>query len=113
VGANEAAIRDRLATIIDPCSAAAGRPLNILDMGLVKGIELEDGGLTVHLRLTSPMCGLGWYFVQQADRQLSDLPGVTHVMVTLDNGLEWTPEAMAPAVREARARWLEGATHGS
>jgi metal-sulfur cluster biosynthetic enzyme len=94
----------RLGGIIDPCSAASAQPLSILEMGLVKDVGYRDGEVTVHLRLTSPCCGMGWYFLQQADRRLADLPGVERVTVTLDNGLEWTPALMTPPAREARAR---------
>jgi metal-sulfur cluster biosynthetic enzyme len=73
-------------------------------MGLVKEVGFHSGEVTVHLRLTSPCCGMGWYFLQQADRCLADLPGVDRVTVTVDNGLEWTPELMAPRALEARAR---------
>ena len=100
---------ERLGRIIDPCSAATARPLSILDMGLVKDVAFHDGEVSIQLRLTSPCCGMGWYFIQQADRRLADLPGVDRVTVTMDNGLEWTPTLMAPHVRETRARMFDRA----
>jgi metal-sulfur cluster biosynthetic enzyme len=98
---------ERLAGIVDPCSAATARPLSIVEMGLVKDVVVNGGEVTVRLRLTSPSCGMGWYFMQQADQRLADLPGVDRVSVTLDNGLEWTPDMMAAHVRMARAELFD------
>jgi metal-sulfur cluster biosynthetic enzyme len=52
---------------------------------------------------------MGWYFMQQSDQRLADLPGVDRVIVALDNGLEWTPDMMAEHVREARAALFDRA----
>ena len=45
-----------LREIVDPCSAATGVPVSIVDMGLVRHVEIDGDEVRVELRLTSPLC---------------------------------------------------------
>ncbi|MDZ7688990.1 MAG: iron-sulfur cluster assembly protein [Halobacteriales archaeon] len=49
-------IRDALRDIVDPCSAATGSDLDIVEMGLVESVEVEDDEVIVEMRLTTPAC---------------------------------------------------------
>lgn len=96
----EAAVRARLRTVVDPCSAANGTPLNLEQMGLIDSIAREQNEVTVHLRLTSPMCMMIPYFIEQIDRAVGPLPGVRRVHVETDAGLSWHPDDMSQKARQ-------------
>lgn len=90
-------IRGCLAEVIDPCSAATGVRLSVLDMGLVRSIDVEGGQVTVSLRLTSPVCTMVPYFIREVEERVADLPGVRSVRCETDLGLAWEPGMMTPA----------------
>jgi metal-sulfur cluster biosynthetic enzyme len=99
-------VRDRLADVVDPCSVGAGNPMNVVEMGLVDDVRLDDGELTIRMCLTSPQCLMLEHFAVEARRVTSDLPGVRTVTVRGDNGMEWTPDRMSTAARDRRRRHL-------
>ncbi len=89
--------------IKDPCSLAAGTPLGLSEMGLVKELVIgADGAIDVSLRLTSPFCHMIGFFKTEAIRRIGELPGVTQVSFQADNGLDWSPNDIAPAARSRR-----------
>lgn len=99
----EAEVRVLLDTIADPCSVAAGSPIGLSEMGLVRAVEADaDGRVTVHLRLTSPFCHMIGFFTTDATRLVGQLPGVTAVVVTADQGLDWSPTMISPAAQSRR-----------
>lgn len=109
----DAAIRELLARIHDPCSIAAGRPVSVLDMGLVRGWVLgEDGTLTLTFCVTFAGCTMAPHFAQAAACDLARLPGVARVETVIDTEFVWTPEMMtAPpmAIRGRPQAWRERA----
>lgn len=57
-------VRERLSTIIDPCSAGHGRPTDIVSFGLVR--EVRGGKVPrVVLHLTEPTCMYQLWFMRQ------------------------------------------------
>jgi metal-sulfur cluster biosynthetic enzyme len=86
---SKATIWEALQQVVDPCSVAHGRPLSVIEMGLVRDVEMVDGAVTVKLFLTSPICTMIGKFQEMAEDALLPLPGVNQVTVEGDNGLEW------------------------
>lgn len=97
-------IREQLDKVIDPCSAARGTDLGLVEMGLVKDVAINNEQVQISLRLTGPGCMQIPYFVEQVSKRIGDLQGVSHVSVTTDAGLEWTPEMMSESGREKREK---------
>jgi len=96
-------VRAALNEIKDPCSLAAGTPLGLTEMGLVKDVQIDAAGrVEISLRLTSPFCHMIGFFKSEAIRLVSALPGVTHVQLKADNGLDWSPDDMETAARQRR-----------
>lgn len=88
-------VRAVLSRIHDPCSVAAGRPLSLIDMGLVLGWALDaEGVLRVRFCVTFPGCTMAPHFLEAAARDLAVLPGVRRVETAVDAGLAWGPERM-------------------
>lgn len=107
------AIRAVLGRIHDPCSIAAGRPVSVLDMGLVRSWVLESGVLRVTFCVTFAGCTMAPHFTEAAARDLAMLPGVERVETVVDTAFVWTPDMMkaAPMVLQGRPQsWRERVT---
>lgn len=105
-------LRDRIVAALDeikdPCSLAAGTPLGLAEMGLVKDVAIgPDGEVAIHLRLTSPFCHMIGFFKVEAIRLVGALPGVSSVELRADNGLDWSPSDMAAAAHAKRGHHLQ------
>lgn len=101
------AVRKRLDGIVDPCSEARGTDISIVEMGLLKSIEVDDGTVHVELRITSPSCMMVGYFIEQAEDRVGNLPGVEEVTLETDAGLSWREDMMSEGAKERRRRYQE------
>jgi metal-sulfur cluster biosynthetic enzyme len=73
--------------------------LNIIDLGLVYDIAVDENDLHVDMTLTSPGCPAGPQIMTDAERVLQSLPGVGNVEINLVWSPFWTPERIEPRVR--------------
>lgn len=73
--------------------------LNIVDLGLVYDIAVDEGEVHIKMTLTSPGCPAGPEIMQDADKTVRMLDGVTDVEVELVWEPFWTPERIDPRVR--------------
>ena len=91
---------DQLKTCYDP-----EIPVNIVDLGLVYGCELEpmegQPGQKVKVRftLTAPGCGMGDVLKQDMERKLLGVPGVAGAQVEVVLDPPWSQEMMSDAAR--------------
>jgi len=104
---SESRVRDELAEIVDPCSAATGSNLDIVELGLVKSVDVDDGHVEVFLRLTSPMCHMVAYFMDQVNERIGGLDGVDSVELDTDHGTEWSEEMMTDEAQAKRQQVLD------
>lgn len=93
-------LRDALRRVVDPCSIATGVPVDLLDMGLVKGLRLDGGTAHVELLVTSPLCTQIGLIVDRVREVLAEVDGVGSVEVTVDARAEWWPGMMAASARQ-------------
>lgn len=101
-GPSALAVRERLDEIVDPCSEARGTDISIVEMGLLKRIEVDDGSVHIELRITSPSCMMVGYFIEQANERVGSLPGVEEVTLATDAGLSWREDMMAESAERKR-----------
>jgi metal-sulfur cluster biosynthetic enzyme len=95
-------IAQALESVPDPCSVAAGAPLSVSDMGLVRGWTVSaDGDLEVRLDVTSPLCLMAGHFVADAQRRLNAIEGLRTVVVKVDPSGLWSTDNIS---RRGRAR---------
>jgi metal-sulfur cluster biosynthetic enzyme len=100
-------IKRILNTIGDPCSVASGTPMGIEEMGLIKELHLDSNGhLRIAMRLTAPLCHNVGYFNVEIKNRLLALDEVQSLDITMDHGLEWTPENISQQARERRMATL-------
>lgn len=108
----EEAVHEALGEIVDPCSAANGSNLDIVEMGLVKDVSIEDSEVVVEMRLTTPACHMVPYFIDEAEERLGALPGVKSVEVETDDGMQWDTDMMSEEAKEKRQAVIESQLSG-
>lgn len=93
---DDEAVREALRAIDDP---EAG--MNIVDLGLVYGVTVDEKGVLVDVTMTSAACPM-------ADLIMDQVRGVVTAMVPPDTSVDvrlvwdppWTPERMSGIARE-------------
>ena len=94
---NDARVRDALREVLDP---EVG--INILDLGLVYGIEIEGSQVRVQITLTSAGCPMGESLIEEVEQRLADsFPSSTPHAVRVVWEPPWSPERMSTAARRA------------
>ncbi len=89
-------VRQALREVIDP---EAG--MNIVDLGLVYGIEVSAQGVKVQMTMTSAACPMAGMIVDQVHAALDGaLPRETPVEVEMVWHPPWTPDRMSGFARE-------------
>lgn len=73
--------------------------INIVDLGLVYDVEVEEGKVRIKMTLTSPGCPAGPEILHDADRAVRMVDGVDDVDVQLVWEPFWTPDRIDPRVR--------------
>lgn len=88
-------VREALRRVIDPEIG-----INIVDLGLVYGIEVAGGDVRVDVTMTTPACPLGEYVLAGAEAAIRrDVPGARSVEVRLVWEPPWSPERMSDEAR--------------
>jgi metal-sulfur cluster biosynthetic enzyme len=93
---DEDAVRDALSTVIDP---EAG--MNIVDLGLVYGIEASAEGVRIEMTMTSAACPMADMIVDDVYAAVEAVvPRGTPVDVEMVWDPPWTPDRMSGLARE-------------
>lgn len=104
----ETSVRRVLTQVRDPCSVASATPMSLEEMGLIETLTIDaDGVVHIRLRLTTPICLMVGVMAADIRAALSELPHVTGVEVTTDEGLEWHPRHMQAHAAARRRALLE------
>jgi metal-sulfur cluster biosynthetic enzyme len=88
-------IRESLKGILDPELG-----LNIVDLGLIYDIEIQDGDVQVAFTLTAMGCPIGPMIGEQIQETVMALPGVKTVSAELVFDPPWDPSLMNEDLRE-------------
>lgn len=88
------AVRQELRGVIDPELG-----INIVDLGLVYDIEVEEGQAKVTMTLTSPGCPAGGQILMGAQNAAEAAEGVVKAEVNLVWKPFWTPDRIDAATR--------------
>jgi metal-sulfur cluster biosynthetic enzyme len=90
----EVSVRELLRAVKDP-----ELNLNIIDLGLVYGVEVEDGNVRIEMTLTSPGCPAGPQIMNDIHKTLRTVDGVKDVDIDIVWEPYWTPEKIEPKIR--------------
>ncbi len=90
------AVRDALKMVKDP-----ELNLNLVVLGLVYDIEVEDAAAKVTISLTTPMCPAAGQILEEAREAVAGVDGVEDAQVELTFDPPWTPERISPLIRSS------------
>jgi metal-sulfur cluster biosynthetic enzyme len=93
---DDEALKSALKNVCDPELG-----VNVVDLGLIYGIEQRDGTIQVNMTMTTPGCPLHESLLQGVGDALSIFPGVKRVEVRLVWEPPWTPDRITDKGRQA------------
>lgn len=92
----ERSVWDRLDTVRDPCSVRMGKPLGLVQMGLVESVVVEADAIRVRLVLTGPGCVFYFRFAEDIERVLAPVAAGRDIDVAIEDAIMWTADRMHP-----------------
>jgi len=90
-------ITDALRDVLDPELG-----MSVVDLGLIYGIDIDDGAVAVTMTLTAPGCPIHAAMAEWVQRAAMRVPGVSSVEVTITFDPPWTPERITLSSRAGR-----------
>lgn len=92
----EEEVKAALRNVIDP---EVG--MNIVDLGLIYGVEISDGRLHIDLTMTTPACPMGEMILDHARQALEALvPDGTEIELNLVWDPPWSADKMSEHARQ-------------
>jgi len=88
------AVFETLKTVYDP-----EIPVNVVDLGLVYDVQINEKDVYVQMTLTFPGCGMGPFIAQQAEWAIQDIEGVEEVEIELVFDPPWSPDLISEEAR--------------
>ena len=81
---------DALANVIDPELG-----LDFVELGLIYGVEVNEGDVQVTFTLTTPGCPIGPQVTEQIEEFVGEVEGVKSVSSEMVFTPPWSPERMS------------------
>jgi metal-sulfur cluster biosynthetic enzyme len=73
--------------------------LDLVVLGLIYDIQIEDARVHATISLTSPFCPVAGQIVEDAKNAILGVEGVEEAEVSLTFDPPWTPERISPLIR--------------
>lgn len=86
----ESQVWEALKTVFDP-----EIPVNLVDLGLIYQVKLNDHKVDIQMTLTAPGCGMGPVLVDDVKYRVGMVPGVETVNVELVFDPPWSRDKMS------------------
>lgn len=67
-------------------------PINVVDLGLIYGVEVQGEKVHVKMTMTFPGCPMHAFLSQEAQGRLLQIPGVKEAEVEIVWDPPWSPE---------------------
>ena len=83
-------IEEALTNVIDPELG-----LDFVELGLIYGIQENEGNVHVTFTLTTPACPIGPQITEQIEEFVAPLEGVSSVQSSMTFDPPWSPEKMS------------------
>jgi metal-sulfur cluster biosynthetic enzyme len=83
-------VEEALSNVIDPELG-----LDFVELGLIYGVEVNEGNVHVTFTLTTPGCPIGPQVTEQIEEFVGELPDVELVESTMTFTPPWSPERMS------------------
>ena len=75
-------------------------PINIVDLGLIYGINIKGGNVDIKMTLTSPGCPMGSFIIENIKNKVSKIRGVKKVNINLVLDPPWSPDRMSKLAKK-------------
>lgn len=75
-------------------------PVNIVELGLVYGVEVADKSVTITMTLTAPGCQMGAMIRENIEDKLLGIPDCEEANVEIVWDPPWTPHMMSEQARK-------------
>ena len=89
--------------IPDPCGLAQGVTIGLVDMGLIRKVDVQpvDEGwdVAIRIRLTTPGCFYFLYFEREIRRRLAASGHIKSLHIEWDPEFDWTPDDLSETAR--------------
>ncbi len=92
----EQQVWDVLKTVYDP-----EIPVNVVDLGLVYNVEVNDNEVHVDMTMTTRGCPMHSYMTADARQKLLGLPGIASASVSVVWDPPWSPTMISDNGRKA------------
>ena len=90
----EEQIYNTLRKLIDPELG-----VNIVDLGLIYNVQIDDGEVAIRMTLTSPACPVAGSLPGDVEARIRAVPGVSGVRVDVTWDPPWGPDMMTDAAK--------------
>ena len=70
-------------------------PVNVVDLGLIYDLQVNEGDVQLKMTLTFAGCGMGPYIAQQAEWRVAEIEGVEDVEVQMVYDPPWSPDMIS------------------
>lgn len=87
-------LKDKIWNILRTCYDPE-IPVNIVDLGLVYDVKVDNSDVIIYLTLTAPGCGMGPIIAQDAKQKIMCLPGVCSTEVEFVFDPPWDRSMMS------------------
>ena len=94
MAATEKDVRTALRGVKDP-----ELNLDLVVLGLVYDIQIEDAKVVATISLTSPFCPVAGQIIEDAKNAILAVEGVEEAEVNLSFDPPWSPDRIAPLIR--------------
>ena len=87
---DEESVVEALSNVIDPELG-----LDFVELGLIYGIEIDGGRVSITFTLTTPACPIGPQVSEQIEEFVGEIEGVEEVVPNMVFSPPWTPDKMS------------------
>ena len=88
-------ITEKLKTVIDPEIG-----IDVVNLGLIYGLDINNGKVDVKMTLTVPGCPLMNYLVKEVETKIKEIDWVKEVVVNLTFDPPWSPDRITEKAKK-------------
>lgn len=75
-------------------------PVNVVDLGLIYNVSIEDGTVDVEMTLTAPGCPMHTLIARDVKQKLESIPGLKKANVKVVWDPPWTPDRLSEEAKK-------------
>jgi FeS assembly SUF system protein len=75
-------------------------PINVVDLGLIYGVDVKGNRVHIKMTLTSPHCPAGMFIQDNVKKKIESIKGIKKVEVEMIWDPPWSPERISKEFRK-------------